>query len=107
MLGRRWSSGPSPLSRHPTSLLPSADMTGRAEADLDAKELTDAVSRRPADRRPFGDRRVAEETLRRLRRLLSETGEPYPTSDRVTSTSPRSFRCRRPAPASETTRIDE
>jgi hypothetical protein len=41
-------------------------MTGRAEADLDAKELTDAVSRRPADRRPFGDRRVAEETLRRL-----------------------------------------
>ena len=82
-------------------------MTGRAEADLDAKELTDAVSRRPVDRRPFGDRRVAEETLRRLRRLLSETGKPYPIVrsgyvdfSEVLPVSPARA-------ASETTRIDE
>jgi hypothetical protein len=55
-------------------LLVEIRVAGRAEADPAAKELADAISRRRTDRRAFGDRRVADDMLARLRRLVEAEG---------------------------------
>ena len=58
-----------PDERRP-DLVAQVRVVGRAEPDPAATELADAISRRRTDRRAFGDRRVAEDTLARLRRLV-------------------------------------
>ncbi|GAB2584030.1 NAD(P)H nitroreductase [Paractinoplanes abujensis] len=55
-------------------LLARIRIAGRAEPDLEAAELADAISRRRTDRRAFGDRPVSEETVTRLRRLVEAEG---------------------------------
>lgn len=55
-------------------LLARIRVTGRATADPDAKDLAGAISRRRTDRRAFGERRVPQETLTRLRRLVEAQG---------------------------------
>jgi hypothetical protein len=84
-------------------------MTGHAEADPDANDLTDAISRRPTDRRPFGDRCVPEETPRRLRRLVEAEGAYLHVvpDDRVDVDSSELLSVSPRRAASETIRIDE
>ena len=55
-------------------LLARIGITGRVAPDPAARELAAAISRRRTDRRAFGDRRVAEEVLTRLRRLVEAQG---------------------------------
>ena len=62
-----------PGERQP-DLLARVRVTGRVAPDPAAGELSDAISRRRTDRRAFGDRRVAEETLTGLRRLVEAQG---------------------------------
>ena len=62
-----------PEERRP-DLLARIRLAGRAEPDPAAKEMADAISRRRTDRRAFGERRVPEETLTRLRRLVEAEG---------------------------------
>ena len=62
-----------PDQRRP-DLLARIRITGRSQPDPTARELADAISRRRTDRRAFGDRRVADETLTRLRRLVEAEG---------------------------------
>jgi nitroreductase len=62
-----------PDERRP-DLLARIHITGRAEADPVAMDLAGAINRRRTDRRAFGDRRVAEPTLTRLRELVEAQG---------------------------------
>jgi nitroreductase len=62
-----------PDDRRP-DLLARIRVTGRAAPDPAARELAAAISRRRTDRRAFGMRRVPEETLTGLRRLVEEQG---------------------------------
>jgi hypothetical protein len=62
-----------PDERRP-DLLARIRLTGRGEPDPTARELADAISRRRTDRRAFGDRRVADDTVTRLRRLVEAEG---------------------------------
>jgi nitroreductase len=62
-----------PDQRRP-DLLARIRVTGRTEPDPAARELADAISRRRTDRRAFGDRRVADDMLTRLRRLVEAEG---------------------------------
>jgi nitroreductase len=55
-------------------LLARIRVVGRAAPDAHAKELAAAINRRRTDRRAFGDRPVAEQTLDRLRRLVEDQG---------------------------------
>ncbi|MEU4421678.1 nitroreductase [Actinoplanes sp. NPDC024001] len=55
-------------------LLARIRVTGRAEPDPVVKDLAAAVTRRRTDRRAFGDRVVAEQTVSRLRRLVEAEG---------------------------------
>jgi nitroreductase len=55
-------------------LLARVTVTGRAEPDPAAERLAGAIPRRRTDRRAFGDRRVAEETVTGLRRLVEAEG---------------------------------
>jgi hypothetical protein len=62
-----------PDERRP-DLLALIRVVGRTEPDLAAKELFEAISRRRTDRRAFGDRRVPDDVLTRLRRLVEAEG---------------------------------
>lgn len=55
-------------------LLARLRVTGRAAPDPAAQQLAAAISRRRTDRRAFGVRRVSEETLTRLRRVVEAQG---------------------------------
>src|SRR3954452_10183593 len=55
-------------------LLARIRVVGRAAPDAIAEELVAAMNRRRTDRRAFGDRPVAEQTLDRLRRLVEDQG---------------------------------
>jgi hypothetical protein len=55
-------------------LLARIRVTGRAAPEPAANDLAGAISLRRTDRRAFGERRVPEETLTRLRRLVEEQG---------------------------------
>jgi hypothetical protein len=62
-----------PDERRP-DLLADLQIVGRGAADPAARELVGAISRRRTDRRGFGERRVPDETLNRLRRLVEAQG---------------------------------
>ena len=62
-----------PDERRP-DLLARIRITGRDPVDPAAQQLAAAIARRRTDRRAFGERRVAEETLTRLRRLVEAQG---------------------------------
>lgn len=62
-----------PDERRP-DLLARIRVVGRAAPDHEAGELVAAISRRSTDRRAFGDRRVSEQTITRLRRLVEDQG---------------------------------
>ena len=62
-----------PDERRP-DLLARLRVTGRTAPDPAAKDLAAAISRRRTDRRAFGARRVPEQTLTRLRRLVEAQG---------------------------------
>jgi hypothetical protein len=49
-------------------------LSGRAPADSEARQLVAAISWRRTDRRAFGERPVAEETITGLRRLVEAEG---------------------------------
>jgi nitroreductase len=49
-------------------------LTGRVPADPEARQLVAAISKRRTDRRAFGERRVAEQTITGLRRLVEAEG---------------------------------
>jgi nitroreductase len=49
-------------------------LSGREPADSEAQQLVAAISKRRTDRRAFGERRVAEETITGLRRLVEAEG---------------------------------
>ncbi|SDT53759.1 Acg family FMN-binding oxidoreductase [Actinoplanes derwentensis] len=55
-------------------LLARVRVTGPTEPDVEAELLAAAISRRRTDRRAFGDRRVPDEILTRLRRLVEAQG---------------------------------
>jgi hypothetical protein len=59
---------------HRPDLLALIRVVGRTEPDLAAKELFEAIRRRRTDRRAFGDRRVPDDVLTRLRRLVEAEG---------------------------------
>jgi hypothetical protein len=62
-----------PDERRP-DLLARLRVIGRADPDPAARELADAISSRRTDRRAFGDRRVPDDTLTGLRRLVEAEG---------------------------------
>src|SRR5690242_8144270 len=62
-----------PETRRP-DLLARITIVGRAEPDPAAARLSAAISRRRTDRRAFGDRRLPDETLAWLRRLVEAEG---------------------------------
>jgi hypothetical protein len=62
-----------PDERRP-DLLARIRIIGRGTADPVAQELGGAISRRRTDRRAFGERRVRDETLTRVRRLVEAQG---------------------------------
>jgi nitroreductase len=62
-----------PDERRP-DLLARIRISGRGPADPVAKVLAAAISRRRTDRRAFGERRVPDATLTRLRRLVESQG---------------------------------
>ena len=62
-----------PDERRP-DLLARIRVTGRGGPDPTARKLADVISRRRTDRRAFGDRRVADDTVTRLRRLVEAEG---------------------------------
>ncbi|MCM4084652.1 Acg family FMN-binding oxidoreductase [Paractinoplanes hotanensis] len=62
-----------PDARRP-DLLATIRVAGRIEPDPAARDLASAISRRRTDRRAFGERPVAEQTLTRLRRLVEAEG---------------------------------
>lgn len=62
-----------PDERRP-DLLARVTLAGHADVDPGAKELAAAVSRRRTDRRPFGGRPVAPETLDRLAEVVEAEG---------------------------------
>ncbi|BEL06004.1 nitroreductase family protein [Actinoplanes sichuanensis] len=59
---------------HRPDLLARIRVTRRITPDATARDLAAAVSRRRTDRRAFGGRPVAEQTLTRLRRLVEAEG---------------------------------
>ncbi|HET6529452.1 MAG TPA: nitroreductase [Actinoplanes sp.] len=59
---------------HRPDLLARVRITGRGPADPVAKDLAGAISRRRTDRRAFGERRVQDATMARLRRLVEAEG---------------------------------
>ncbi|WP_127509633.1 Acg family FMN-binding oxidoreductase [Actinoplanes solisilvae] len=63
----------SPEERRP-DLLARIRVVGRIEPDPVARELAAAISQRRTDRRAFGERPVAEQTLTRLRGLVEAQG---------------------------------
>jgi nitroreductase len=62
-----------PDDRRP-DLLARIRVVGRTAPDATAEGLVAAISRRRTDRRAFGDRTVAQQTLDRLRRLVEAEG---------------------------------
>ena len=60
--------------QHRPDLLARLRINGRTEADPLADDFVEAIRRRRTDRRPFGERRVAESTLAQLAWLVAAEG---------------------------------